>query len=750
MNGTVLVLALLGDPTLPAGVPSTGGFNQTLSEFLCAMAGADFSLCVITDTSSYTSEKHLRISKNIELFRVTVTQEEHAEQENLRFAQRRILSEIYGILENNNYNIKLIHSFYWFSGYIAAVIRKERGVPFIQTPISLSYYKTATGHKANCSFQVECEPYYLKSADLILAITDQEKTVLVNQYMVSTDKVIVVGRSVSSVFKNPARDDNGIPRNTVMNIHPQNPFSDAFWWVSGAYLYVGRMVPIKGITDIVLAWIDLRNKYGNTTPPLWLVGGSPSQIINIRKDLLKKTEHLPTYELQNEIVWWGCLDQASISTLLLKTLALITHSRFEAGGRVLLEAMCQGRPVIATPNGFAVDLIQDWKNGFLVSYGDQKSLSHRMEHFIRQPYLAFALGKAAKKGFDSIEKQWNYINIHKIIYSHYLSGAELPVRIAANKSTSVLYTEEDGICLDRFPFFDTKYTRKEWLTRIKNLYNEAIASFRQVSEPDAQTRHYSFEINGVSYRIKQFYDRINRDAIWNGKECIKVLRASDMLIRAIDSQQFSCVLSCCSSSVNGAYYITPSLQKSDCVGYTEICSLLDNLRTESANCISSRCSKITESNEKDSPNYYRRTLKAFFSTLEESTNRLSFSDTFQILLSNLPKMRSLEDATRSEARMGINYGKPLRSHIVHSNGLAYFLPSSNWYWGELGPDYIYAAIETDSKIVSLPWQSRNIRQNLWLISIAWKELLQAEWERTKPPHVWETAIVTALNEVFSA
>lgn len=747
MMGTILVLALLGDPTLPAGVPNTGGFNQTLNEFLCAMAGTEYSLCVITDTSSYTSEKYLRISKNIELFRVAVTQEEHANQEKLRFAQQRIISEIYGILESNNYSIKLIHSFYWLSGCIAAVIHDEKGIPFILTPISLSYYKSATGYKANCPFQVECEPYYLKNADLILAITDQEKMVLANKYLISNDKIIVVGRSVASVFKNPARNDDGIPRNTFIYKCHENTASDSLWWVSGAYLYVGRMVPIKGVVDIVLAWISLRNKYGEVTPPLWLVGGSPLQIFDIRRELLKKAEKLSTYESENKVVWWGYLDQASISTLLLKTLALITHSRFEAGGRVLLEAMCQGRPVVATPNGFAADLIQNWRNGFLVSYGDQEGLSRCMEYFVRQPYLGCALGKAAKKGFEATEKQWNYLNVHRKIYSHYLLGADLPVETATNKSTAILFSAEDGINLGSFPFFDTRYTSEEWIQQLKELHGGEILSFRQVDESNARARHYSYITNGASYRIKQFFNLLNRDAIWNGKESKKAFRAPELFTRASSSQRFACVLPWCSSSANGSYYITPCLQKSDHVGYAEICGLLDSLCADSLDHFFSSYTGSDVNKAEATPNCYMRTLKAFLSALEESTNRLSSSDRFQIVVSSLPKIRALEVATNNEARMGINYGKPLLPHIVLSADQAYFLPSSDWYWGELGPDYVHAAIETNANIMPLPWQSNSIRQNLWRLSIAWKELLQAEWERREPSRIWETAIVSALRAI---
>lgn len=46
------------------------------------------------------------------------------------------------------------------------------------------------------------------------------------------------------------------------------------------------------------------------------------------------------------------------------------HSQYEPGGRVVLEALGAGLPVIATPFGFAREFVRDWVSGFIVDYGD--------------------------------------------------------------------------------------------------------------------------------------------------------------------------------------------------------------------------------------------------------------------------------------------------------------------------------------------------------------------------------------------
>ena len=97
-------------------------------------------------------------------------------------------------------------------------------------------------------------------------------------------------------------------------------------------------------------------------------------------------------------------------------MVLITNSLYEPGGRVITEAMSEGIPVIASPNGFALDLVHDWDNGFLVNHGDENALSMRMEHFIRQPFLSNALGENARQSATQVISEWNFIGNHLMAY----------------------------------------------------------------------------------------------------------------------------------------------------------------------------------------------------------------------------------------------------------------------------------------------------------------------------------------------
>lgn len=188
----------------------------------------------------------------------------------------------------------------------------------------------------------------------------------------------------------------------------------AHWWLDRCFLYVGRIDDAKGVPQIMRAWLGLADELGEDCPPLWLVGGEPREIEAVR--IAVGIEKLSIYESARRVQWWGYLDWHGISTLMLKAFVLITHSKYEPGGRVVLESLSQGIPVIATPHGFARDLIVDWHSGFLVDYGDIDSLKTRMSHFALQPLLRHAMGTRAQQVATRALNGWRFIDAHRHVY----------------------------------------------------------------------------------------------------------------------------------------------------------------------------------------------------------------------------------------------------------------------------------------------------------------------------------------------
>jgi glycosyltransferase involved in cell wall biosynthesis len=74
---------------------------------------------------------------------------------------------------------------------------------------------------------------------------------------------------------------------------------------------------------------------------------------------------------------------------------LLWTSSYEGFGLVLIEAMSQRLPVIATPSGYAASIIRDGENGLLVPFRDAGAIVSAVRKLLDDPDGARRLGGAA-------------------------------------------------------------------------------------------------------------------------------------------------------------------------------------------------------------------------------------------------------------------------------------------------------------------------------------------------------------------
>ena len=73
----------------------------------------------------------------------------------------------------------------------------------------------------------------------------------------------------------------------------------------------------------------------------------------------------------------------------------------EAFGNVVMEAMCLGKPVIASANGGGREQIEEAVTGFLVPAGDADALARSLATLLADPERARAMGEAGRRRFEA-------------------------------------------------------------------------------------------------------------------------------------------------------------------------------------------------------------------------------------------------------------------------------------------------------------------------------------------------------------
>ncbi len=396
----ILLITIHADPAMPPGYDEWGGTHTYMRELLDCFGSLHLNCILVTRKAMQELPDIEQYNSCCTIYRLKNGDPAPIDKTILYTYHDYNLSAIQQIIEDRGELPQVIHSVYWNSGRLGVELSKKYNIPLVHSVISNSYGRQARGAYEPLPQRASYEQLIYDYAQWILCVSKDEKNDLIKYYGISPKKIIVAGQYIHPSFILPSRDINGFPRlnskiSTEAQLSASLQYNNAFennvndsFWVYKAFTYFGRIDESKGVDHILNAWCSLYRKYEELCPPLWLIGGSIKEINIIRNKCQAIENYIHQAEQDGKIIWWGCIDAIGASTLLLKTLVLITNSLYEPGGRVITEAMSEGIPVIASPNGFALDLVHDWDNGFLVNHGDENALSMRMEHFIRQPFLS--------------------------------------------------------------------------------------------------------------------------------------------------------------------------------------------------------------------------------------------------------------------------------------------------------------------------------------------------------------------------
>lgn len=153
-------------------------------------------------------------------------------------------------------------------------------------------------------------------------------------------------------------------------------------------VYVGVLERYKNVDGLADAW----RAAAPDVPPgsLHLVGCGT---------LVDVVERLVA-ELPERTRWSPVLAAGDVAAALDDAWALVLPSRSEGLGRVVIEAFCRGRPVVATSVGGIRDLVEDGVNGLLVPAGDTAALAAALVRLLTDRALAERLAEDARRSAD--------------------------------------------------------------------------------------------------------------------------------------------------------------------------------------------------------------------------------------------------------------------------------------------------------------------------------------------------------------
>ena len=154
------------------------------------------------------------------------------------------------------------------------------------------------------------------------------------------------------------------------------------------FLYVGRLIPRKGINYLIDAWsgVQEQSKEGSL-----LIIGDGSQ----REKLEKQVKKLGL----KDIYFTGKIDNKKLNSWYQSADVFVFPSLEETWGVVVLEAMSFGKPILCSKHAGASELVHNNKNGFVFDPRNTGEFVNLIFRFVKSPTLINLYGKQSKKVF---------------------------------------------------------------------------------------------------------------------------------------------------------------------------------------------------------------------------------------------------------------------------------------------------------------------------------------------------------------
>jgi starch synthase len=309
-------------------------------------------------------------------------------------------------------NADIIHCHTWYTHLAGVFTRELLQVPLILTTHSLETHRPwkveQLGNGYFLSRWIEDKAY--KTADGVIAVSEQMKQDVIEAYDVAPEKVTVIHNGIDPEFYKPTFDEALL---LEYGINPNIPF----------VLFVGRITRQKGISQLIAA-----AKHFNKNCQVVLCAGAPDT-----PEIAAETEALIA-DLKSErdgvILISEMLPREKVKVLYSHARVFACPSLYEPFGIINLEAMACETPVVGSLVGGIPEIIVEGNTGYLIPLESisrtdfnpadpesfQKNFAAKINLLLDDENLATKMGK---EGRVRVLKQFSWESIAKTTFDYY-------------------------------------------------------------------------------------------------------------------------------------------------------------------------------------------------------------------------------------------------------------------------------------------------------------------------------------------
>jgi len=235
-------------------------------------------------------------------------------------------------------------------GYFAYLIKKLTGKKYIVRFAGDSAWEAAVGAGWTGDYITDFQNIkYDKRVEKLKArrkkiLASADKVIAVSNFMAGVAKMIGVNEEKIAVIYNAVDFFPAPPKREA----PLNP----------TLVYAGRLVPWKGVAMVIRAVKELKKNRPNIL--FEILGDGPEEI--------KLKELAGNLGLAENIIFRGRVSEEESHKIFARSTIFVLNTNYEGLPHSVLNAMRAGLPVITTPIGGNMEIIEGEINGLLASY----------------------------------------------------------------------------------------------------------------------------------------------------------------------------------------------------------------------------------------------------------------------------------------------------------------------------------------------------------------------------------------------
>jgi D-inositol-3-phosphate glycosyltransferase len=355
------MLSIHSCPLGKVGGENTGGMSVYIRELAHELGRRGHLVDVYTRIHEPAHDEIAEIGQNVRLIHLKA-----GEKEIEKLAIYYYLDDFAHNLENfrkqNGPRYDLIHSHYWLSGLTGKRLQQWWGIPHVMGFHTLGAVKNAIGiGEGEPVLRINAERKLVKDCHRIIASTMKGKKDLIDYYDASPETISVIPCGVNldlfrPIGRETARCYLGLKEERII-------------------LFVGRIIPLKGIDNLLKAMTYLEKK---ERIKLVVIGGDEHCQTEVErlKDLSR------SLKIQESVIFLGLVKQEILPFFYSAANLCVVPSYYESFGLVVLESLACGTPVVATRVGGAESVIRHGETGYVVRNNDSCHLADKIALFL--------------------------------------------------------------------------------------------------------------------------------------------------------------------------------------------------------------------------------------------------------------------------------------------------------------------------------------------------------------------------------